>query len=189
LIDVQQHFADDRERFVFGVEDVIARLTRLTTSAREAGVQRVYVRAVETDATNTPVWVSRHITKPHRVGKYLDGSPGADYHALLRPDLSAGDIAITKRRYSAFLGTDLDAQLRARGISTLVIGGIATEVCVEVTAREAFQRDYWTFVVGDATTTRTPEEQARALADAEANWGQVVQTDEIVSAWHARARV
>jgi nicotinamidase-related amidase len=53
-----------------------------------------------------------------------------------------GDIAILKRQWGAFYGTDLDLQMRRRGIRTLVIGGIATPFGVESTARDAWERGY-----------------------------------------------
>ena len=50
---------------------------------------------------------------------------------------------MTKHRYGAFESTDLDLVLRSRGIRTVVMTGIATNVCVETTARQAFLRDYY----------------------------------------------
>jgi nicotinamidase-related amidase len=182
IVDVQAHFADD-DGVVLGALDVIARLKRLAAEAKRVGVTRIYVRATESDETDTPVWISRHATKPERIGKYRKESPGAQFHPDLTP--SSGDVAIEKHRYSAFLGTDLDRVLRSRGIDTVVVTGIMSNVCVELTAADAFQRDYWTIVLSDCTTTRTEIEQRQAMLDVERNWGRVVVSDAVLAEWQA----
>jgi isochorismatase family protein/alpha/beta hydrolase family protein len=63
------------------------------------------------------------------------------------------DILLDKPRYGAFHGTDLDLILRARGIDTVIIAGIATNVCCETTAREAVVRDFRVFFLSDGTAT------------------------------------
>lgn len=184
VIDVQAHFDEPGSTpFAVGVPLVVERLARTVAAARAAGAICIFVRAVESERTNTPVWVSRHATKPERVGKYLDGTPGAEFHPRLRP--TSGDVTIVKHRYSSFLGTDLDRILRERRIRTLVIGGIATNVCVEMTAAEAFQREYWTIVLSDGTTTTSAEEQHAALRDVQRNWGLVATSDDVITCWSA----
>jgi len=68
-----------------------------------------------------------------------------------------GDIRVTKRQWGAFHGTDLDDQLRRRGVDTIVLGGVATNIGVESTARQAFERNYALVVVEDATTSLLTE--------------------------------
>ncbi len=62
-----------------------------------------------------------------------------------------GDLVVTKTRYSGFAGTTLDSQLRVRGIQYLFFAGIATNVCVESTLRDAYFLDYWPVLLRDAT--------------------------------------
>jgi ureidoacrylate peracid hydrolase len=62
-----------------------------------------------------------------------------------------GDLIVTKTRYSGFAGTTLDSQLRVRGIQYLFFTGIATNVCVESTLRDAYFLDYWPILLADAT--------------------------------------
>jgi len=69
---------------------------------------------------------------------------------------AAGDLVIVKTRYSGFAGTPLDAQLRARGIRHLFFTGIATNVCVESTLRDAYFLEYWPVLVGDCTMQAGP---------------------------------
>src|SRR5260370_28476418 len=67
--------------------------------------------------------------------------------------VAPGDILLDKPRFGAFHGTDLELILRSRGIDTLIITGIATNVCCETTAREAAVRDFRVFFLSDGTAT------------------------------------
>lgn len=67
-----------------------------------------------------------------------------------------GDLVVRKSRYSGFCSTNLDSVLRGRGIKTLFVMGVATNVCVESTVREAYFREYWPIVIGDATLQEGP---------------------------------
>lgn len=69
----------------------------------------------------------------------------------------AGDIGITKRQWGAFYGTDMDLQLRRRGIQTIVLGGIATNFGVELTARQAWEHGYELVLAEDATSSTSAE--------------------------------
>lgn len=68
-----------------------------------------------------------------------------------------GDILITKRQWSAFYGTELDLQLRRRGIKTIVLAGLATNFGVESTARQAWERGYEVLLVEDACASPAAE--------------------------------
>jgi nicotinamidase-related amidase len=83
----------------------------------------------------------------------------ADWAELV-PELGVfpGDYIVTKRQWGAFFGTDLDLQLRRRGIDTIVLCGIATNIGVESTAREAFQYGYHQVFITDAMTTFNQEQ-------------------------------
>src|SRR3984957_15544155 len=64
-----------------------------------------------------------------------------------------GDILITKRQWGAFTGTELDLQLRRRGVRTIVLGGVATNLGVESTARHAWELGYEVVIAKEATTS------------------------------------
>jgi len=78
-----------------------------------------------------------------------EGSWDAELVEELKP--RAGEIVVTKTRYSGFAGTTLDAQLRDRGIQYLFFAGIAANVCVESTLRDAYFLDYWPILLADGT--------------------------------------
>lgn len=87
------------------------------------------------------------------------GARPADWAEFV-PELGVGvgDYVVTKRQWGAFFGTDLDLQLRRRGIDTIVLCGIATNIGVESTAREAFQLAYNQIFITDAMIASTKEE-------------------------------
>jgi nicotinamidase-related amidase len=112
---------------------------------------------------------------------------GAD-SAVLHPKLVVGseDILLDKPRFGAFHGTDLEMILRSRGIDTIIITGIATNVCCETTAREAMVRDFKVFFLSDATSTATmgnasaAELQKASLATLGFLFAQVIPVDEMI---------
>lgn len=91
-------------------------------------------------------------------------------------------IVITKRQWGAFHGTELDLQLRRRGIDTIVLGGIATNFGVESTAREAWQHGYSVVVAEDACTSMAADMHAFSIEKILPRISRVRSTEEIVSA-------
>ncbi|MHB8179081.1 MAG: hydrolase [Vulcanimicrobiaceae bacterium] len=93
----------------------------------------------------------------------------------------ARDILIFKRQWGAFYGTDLDLQLRRRGVTNIVLCGIATSIGVESTARDAFERGYnLTFAV-DAMSDRSVEAHDRALQIIFPRIGEIGTTADILA--------
>ncbi|MFZ2101268.1 MAG: isochorismatase family protein [Oricola sp.] len=107
----------------------------------------------------------------------------ADF-AALAPEIAAlpATLHITKHQWSAFHGTELDLQLRRRGISTVVLCGFATNFGVESTARDAWQHNYSVLVASDACTTVCAEMHDFALKHTLPRVSRVRSTDEIVAA-------
>jgi nicotinamidase-related amidase len=81
----------------------------------------------------------------------------ADFTELADGLAKPGDIHITKRQWGAFYGTELDLQLRRRGIQTIVLGGISTNIGVESTARQAWEHGYAIILAEDITSSRSTE--------------------------------
>jgi nicotinamidase-related amidase len=90
-----------------------------------------------------------------------------------------GDILVTKRQWGAFHGTELDLQLRRRGIQTIVLGGVATNMGVESTARQAWEHGYAVVLAEDAATTFSAEMHAFAFEHIFPRLGRVAKADEI----------
>jgi nicotinamidase-related amidase len=102
----------------------------------------------------------------------------------ISPDLGRDpkDIVITKRQWGAFYGTQLDLQLRRRGIRTIVIGGIATNFGVESTARDAFERGYGLVFVEDAMAGLSAEAHSFAIKTIFPRIGRVRSTEDVLKA-------
>lgn len=106
----------------------------------------------------------------------------------LIPELGCrpSDVVILKRQWGAFYGTDLDLQLRRRGIKTIVLCGIATEIGVESTARDAYERGYEQVFAEDAMTARNAESHENTVKRIFPRMGRVRSTEEIVAALGTR---
>jgi nicotinamidase-related amidase len=94
------------------------------------------------------------LSQPVDAPPSTQGAPPSDY-ADFAPEIASlhADIVVKKRQWGAFYGTELDLQLRRRGIQTIVLAGIATNFGVESTAREAWQNNYAVVVAEDAVTS------------------------------------
>lgn len=97
------------------------------------------------------------------------GEAGHDIVAELSP--APGEPVIDKPGKGAFYATDLDAMLRNRGVETLLVGGVTTEVCVHTTVREANDRGYRCVVLADCCASYFPEFHAAGLAMIKAQGG------------------
>src|SRR5260221_5281585 len=103
----------------------------------------------------------------------------SDFPAEL--DENAGDIIITKRQWGAFHGTELDLQLRRRGIKTIVLGGIATNMGVESTARQAWEHGYEIVFADDAISSINPELHGFAMQSIFPIIGRVRRSADIMA--------
>jgi nicotinamidase-related amidase len=93
--------------------------------------------------------------------------------------MEVGDLQITKRQWGAFYGTELDLQLRRRGIRTIVLGGVATQIGVESTARQAYEHGYELLIVKDATTSSDAEGHEMSMKHIMPRLGRIVQGSDI----------
>ncbi|MFI6743372.1 isochorismatase family protein [Nonomuraea sp. NPDC050451] len=91
-----------------------------------------------------------------------------------------GDIIVTKRTWSAFYGTDLDLRLRRRGVTQLVLAGIATSIGVESTARAAYEHGYNVTLVADAIADRDAETHRHSMERIFPLLGESGSTAEII---------
>jgi len=133
-------------------EDLVARGQALAERFRAAGATVVLVNvdfsADGGDMLRQRVDAAPTMPKGGFPAGWNDFPPG-----LMQP----GDLKITKRQWGAFYGTELDLQLRRRGIRTIVLGGVATQIGVESTARQAYEHGYELLIVKDATTSSVAE--------------------------------
>lgn len=194
VIDMQNDFCAEQGfvclggRDVSGVLDMAKNLPSLIAAARAAGVMIVFIRSLYSTVDNrflSDVWLEQAARR--QAGGYTlspvcgQGKWGGDYFGDCRPQ--DDDIVVTKHRYNAFHGTDLDLILRSNGIRTVVVTGVSTHVCVETTARDAFIRDFYTVVVGDGTAAYSEAEHDTALKLIDRFFGEVTTIERLKTLW------
>lgn len=114
----------------------------------------------------------------------LEGTPSADTVPDLAP--RPGELVVRKRGYDAFAGTALDDALRARNVTSLVVAGTMTDICVLATVIGAFHRQYRVTVVEDGVSTLWPEIQRATLDIIGRAYGRIATAKEVadqISAW------
>jgi nicotinamidase-related amidase len=147
LIDLQNGILG-RKLAPISADELVARGKALAEKFRAAQAPVVLVNAVP--KLDGP---ERQVDEPTALPRVMP--PG---FADLAPGLAErDDILITKSTWGAFFMTDLDSVLKSRRISTIVLGGVATHIGVEATARQAWELDYELVVARDATTSLGPE--------------------------------
>ncbi|QLR43621.1 hydrolase [Enterobacter sp. RHBSTW-00994] len=92
------------------------------------------------------------------------------------------DIEVTKRQWGAFYGTDLELQLRRRGIDTIILCGISTNIGVESTARNAWELGFNLVIAEDACSAASADQHKGSMTNIFPRIGRVRSTEEIVSA-------
>ncbi len=150
VMDLQQNIVDR-----YPDADYLARLRGAIDAARTAGVPVVHV--VIGFRAGHPEISPRNKTFSAIAGSgaFAEGDPGARIHPDLAP--LAGETVVTKRRVSAFAGSDLDLVLRAAGVDHLVLTGIATSGVVLSTLRQAADLDFGLTVLADGCLDGDPE--------------------------------
>jgi nicotinamidase-related amidase len=136
-------------------ETLLARTASLVEGARHAGMKVIYVVVAFRPGYPEVSPRNQSFAPIRESGRMIEGSAGTEVHTTLAP--KPGEVVVTKHRVSAFAGTDLEVVLRANGIDTLVLAGIATSGVVLSTVRHAADADYRLVVVGDCCADRDPE--------------------------------
>lgn len=156
---------------------VIAQCARLLTAARQAGAFVVLVHVG--GAADGADRLHPESDQPMRRAGQLP----ADWSELIEElGRQPGDHVILKRQWGAFYGTDLELQLRRRGMRTVVLCGIATEFGVESTARDAYELGYDLVFAEDAMTGWTTESHQNSVERIFPRMGRVRATSEIAAA-------
>jgi nicotinamidase-related amidase len=177
VIDLQKGIAGMPGGAPHSKPDVIANAARLVASARAAGAQPILVHV-----GGAPDGADRLKPTSDQTMR-MTGPLPPDWSELIPElDRQPSDIVILKRQWGAFYGTDLDLQLRRRGLGTIVICGIATEFGVESTARDAYECGYELIFAEDAMTGSTAESHSNSVERIFPRMGRVRSTEQIIVA-------
>lgn len=197
IVDVQNDFCAEggaihREgRDVSLAQQMVKRLKPFIDAARAAKVRCVWIKNVYNTDANwylSEVWLEQ--ARRRRQGSYIEhpvcqaGEWNGDFYEVSPlPD----EPIVIKHRYGAFESTDLDLVLRSQGIRTVIMTGVATNVCVETTARQAFLRDYYVVFTSDCTATFSQAQHDATLFNIDQFFGQVASADEVMACWQPAA--
>ena len=154
-------------------------IQRLAESFRTNGKDVIYIyTAWEKDYSDIALPLKKMGPKAKEMGALVKGSWGTHIIDELAPQQN--DHMVMKKAYGAFFQTPLDRTLRNLGVNTLVMTGVATNFCVETTAREAVAYGYDIIMVKDGTATFDPEGHQATLKVITTGFGEVMSTDEVL---------
>jgi nicotinamidase-related amidase len=177
VIDLQKGIANIPGGAPHSKPEVIANTARLLSAARAAGAQPVLVQV-----GFSPDGADRVKSATDQAMRATGPLPPDWMEFLPELDRQPSDLVVHKRQWGAFYGTDLDLQLRRRGLTTIVLCGIATEFGVESTARDAFEHGYELIFASDAMTGMTAESHSNSIERIFPRLGRVRTTDQIAAA-------
>lgn len=180
-----------------GVETVITRIAGLVKDVREAGMQVIFLQngwdqdykeaggpLAANQFKSNALRVMRE--RPELEGQLLSKG-GWDYALVDALSPTETDIVVPKSRYSGFVGTPLDSILRSRGIRHLFVVGVATNVCVETTIRDAFGLEYHAVMVTDCCHQAGPRYVHDAtIFNVETFFGWTATSSDLVAALKQR---
>lgn len=199
VVDMQNAFATKGGMFdlagfdISGAPQVIETNQRLLDACRSAGVPIVYLQMTYQKGLEdggNPASPNYHKElglrmmreRPELDGRLLvEGTWDWQIVDALAPE--AGDRVITKSRYNGFCRTELDDYLKGRNVRKLLFTGIATNVCVESTARDAYFNEFWPVLVEDAMNHSGPDFNRQAtLWNFEHVFGWVTRSSNVIEA-------
>jgi ureidoacrylate peracid hydrolase len=189
VVDMQRGFVDPGQAMeVPAARRCVPAIRRLLDEFRSRGLPVVFTAFVY--SPDVPLLVGE-LHREHRraaagaprgfgmpSSSCLEGDPSAEIVEALAP--RPGEAVIRKRWYDAFAGSPLDGALRARNVTSLVVTGTMTDICVLATVIGAFNREYRVTVVADAVATLWPEIQQATLDIISRAYGRVVSSKEVV---------
>jgi ureidoacrylate peracid hydrolase len=183
IIDMQRDFcceggSFDRRGFDIRLAQRLAkRLNSFLEEARKVLKHIIHLKMMKKPELASPV--VDELYGRIKMKRSYDPAFAEPYEVMPQP----ADIVIPKYKYSGFYSTYLDQFLRSKGINTLIITGLATNVCVESTARDGFIREYYIVIPSDLTEGTSPEAKKWSLLNLDMFFGEVVSSNEILECW------
>lgn len=174
VVDMIRDFTDlERGRVANPVSAALAPTVQtFVEQARARGALIIWF--IDQHRAGKPDWELEHV-RPH--GE--EGSVGVELDPRLHPQPE--DYQVVKRRYSAFVGTDLDLILRDNRIERIILTGTKTNVCIRATATDAFERNYHVIVPRECVATDKAHLHEANLEDIGKYMGKVISADEALA--------
>jgi ureidoacrylate peracid hydrolase len=176
---------------ISGSRNVVENTRKIVAAARLAGMKVIYLKmrflqerqkgsSIDSPGARKATALATMSNRPGFKGRLmLQDQWNEEIVDGLKPEKD--DIVIEKRKYSGFSQTRLDETLKTLKIKHLIITGVATNICVESTLRDAFSLDYWPFLVDDGTNNLGPDYTRKAtLWNVQAFFGWVISTADVL---------
>jgi ureidoacrylate peracid hydrolase len=186
VVDMQNYFMHpDYQGEVPMAREIVPHVNRMAAAVRELGGHVVWIKNATNDTRES--WSVFHdwlMTPKRRDRRYATMDLAHEGHQLWPLlEVKPQDAQIVKKRFSAFIqgSSDIASYLRGRGIDTLLIGGTATNVCCESTARDAMMLNFKVTMVHDCLATYTDEEHNGTLRNVYSLFGDVQTADEAIA--------
>jgi len=188
VVDVQNDFCASggwysKNNDLTMIQAMIPKLDAFLRGAHSHGALTVLVKTIYSPHVISGVMREKLFQRGLDLEYCLENTWGSDFY-VIKPD--PVDIVIVKERHSAFFRTELDTVLRQHQIRTVILAGVATNVCIDSTAREAFALDYYVILLSDCTGTFSPQLQDLTLLNIEKVFGTVSTSDKILEIWKSR---
>jgi ureidoacrylate peracid hydrolase len=184
VVDVQNDFCHNegvfskyREADLNEVQIAVKNLSSLISKCREFEIPIIFIRTIHSPWTNSSSWLKRMKGSAEKMRICPPDEFGSQFFEVGPQE---NDCIVTKHRYSAFVGTDLNLILRSKGIENIIMTGVATNVCVETTARDGYNRDYNVVFVEDCCGAYDEEEHAATLNNIRKFFGTVVTSGSLI---------
>ena len=166
-----------------GNRSLAERIGRLVKAGRTAGCEIVWVKAIyDHDLLPAPM-LSKMLERGNGAVCCASGSWGADFYEISPEN---GEQVVEKRCYSAFHNTQMDDILRRRSIKSLIITGVATNVCVDSTLREAFFHGYYIVMPPDCVGSANMPLHEATIKSVEFIFGDVPESIKVIQMWEDR---
>lgn len=174
VIDVQRYFFErGASAFLEDAPVILPKILKLVEAYREALLPVIFTRHAHKKGVPTGLmgkWWNEKLP--------WDGSEEAELVKKIVP--VKDELVITKTKYSAFEGTALENYLKGRGVSTVVLCGVMTNLCVETTARHAFIKDIAPVIVQDACTAKSPGHHRASILNLAYAFAIIEKTDPLI---------
>ena len=186
VIDMQNDFCHPQGHFgkrnlnLLPVHEMIPSLKRFVDAARNLGVTIVHVRSFMDEKLLPPSMIARNKALGREKGICLAGSWGAEFYQILP---AGNDMILTKHTYSAFVNTDLQGKLLEKGIQSLMVTGVMTNVCCESTLRHGFMLGFYTFLVEDCCSSLDEGAHLATVEYVRKYFGWVLEWNDVITYW------
>lgn len=181
VVDMQNAFVEEGALMeVPTAKEIVNNINDVNAGLREAGGVSIFLRFTTNTADHWPVYFQHFQNEAFAKAQVEAFQPGSHGHALYSElDVRESDLILEKTRFSAFTqgcSNTLNV-LRERGVDTVLISGTLTNVCCELTARDAQQLGFKVIMISDANAALSDEEHNAAI-NAVASWSADIRTAE-----------